>query len=139
MELLILNTNLESISILDYLESIIWTDRYNKCGDFEIVTFANQDIMDILKENYYLWIADSEHVMIIESRKTKSDSENGNKLVVTGRSLESILDRRITWETTELKGNLQDSIKKLLDENIINPSIAERKIDNFVFEKKRRP
>ena len=37
MELLVLNTDYESIAVIDTYESFIWTDRYNSYGDFEIV------------------------------------------------------------------------------------------------------
>lgn len=36
MELLVLNTTFESIAVVDTYESLIWTDRYNAYGDFEI-------------------------------------------------------------------------------------------------------
>ena len=36
MELTVLNTNLDAVSIIDVYESFIWTDRYYACGDFEI-------------------------------------------------------------------------------------------------------
>ena len=52
---------------------------------------------------------------------------------VTGRSLESMLDRRIVWTQTILNGNLQNGVQQLLNENLINPTNADRKIDNFIF------
>ena len=36
MEILVLNTNFESVYIIDSCISMIWTDRYNEYGDFEI-------------------------------------------------------------------------------------------------------
>lgn len=36
MDLLVLNTDFESISVIDTYESMIWTDRYNAYGDFEL-------------------------------------------------------------------------------------------------------
>ena len=36
MDLYILNTKFEAIAILDYYESLIWTERYYREGDFEI-------------------------------------------------------------------------------------------------------
>lgn len=134
MEFLVLDTTFQAVDILDTFESAIWVDRYSKYGDFEIETPATIDIFKMLQSDYYLWSNESEHVMIIESKSIKSDAEDGNRLITSGRSLESILDRRIVWTQTVLKGSLQDGIKKLITDSIIAPTIPERKIDNFIFE-----
>lgn len=133
MELFAVNTNFESVSVVDEFESLIWTDRYDRAGDFELYMSMDQNLLNYLRPDYYLWNASSEHTMIIEQINITSDVEDGNKLLVSGRSLESILDRRVIWEQTVFSGNLQEAIRAMLYENIINPSIAERRIDNFVF------
>lgn len=129
------NTNFQIEGIIDGYESIIWTDRYSAYGDFEIYTNISLEHIDLLQKERLLWIEDSEHQMIIEEIETKSDVELGNYLTVTGRSLESILCRRIVWNRTILNGNLQDCIQQILNENIINPSLSVRKIPNFIFKK----
>lgn len=133
MELLVLNTDFESIAVIDTYESMIWTDRYNSYGDFEIFFAMDTQLLQYLKEDYYLWLKDSEHCMIIEDIKINADTEEGNHLIVTGRSLESILERRIIWGQRVFNGNLQNGIQTMLNECIISPSIADRKISNFVF------
>lgn len=139
MEFLVLNTKFETVAILDVFESFIWTDRYSKCGDFEIYTSSDRQIIETLKEDFYIWTEDSEHVMIIENRKIITDVEEGNKFLVSGRSLESILDRRIVWNQILLDGYLQGQIKRLLNENVINPEDPNRKISNFIFEETDDP
>jgi hypothetical protein len=134
MEIFVLNTNFESVAIVDTFESMIWTDRYNAYGDFEIYLPMDSDMLEYLKEDYYLQIKESDHCMIIEDISITSDVENGNYLTITGRSLESLLERRIVWGQKVLTGNLQDAIETLLNESIISPSITERKIDNFIFQ-----
>lgn len=134
MDIVVLDTNLDPISIADIYESFIWTDRYYECGDFELYTSIEGAIPDHIKQDYYLQNPNSEHVMVIEKLAIKTDSENGNHLTVTGRSLESILDRRVIWKQTTLTGNFQNGIKRILTENIISPSDNSRKINNFVFE-----
>lgn len=139
MELLILNTKFETVDVLDVFESLIWTDRFFKCGDFEIYTTTDVDIVKKLKMDYYLQNEASDHMMIIESAQIKADVENGSKLIVKGRSLESILDRRIIWNQTILDGYLEEEIEKILNENVINPIMAVRRISNFRFEKSGDP
>ena len=139
MEILVLNTDFESVDIVDSFKSMIWTDRYNSYGDFEMYLTINPDILKHLKEDYYLWLKDSEHCMIIEDSAIDSDTEDGNHLIVTGRSLESILERRIIWGQKVLTGNLQLAIQTLLNDSIISPTIQDRKIDNFIFEPSTDP
>lgn len=134
MDLTILNTNLDAVSIVDTYESFIWTDRYYKYGDFELYAAMRDGILDYIKQDYYIQSRDSEHVMIIEKLLISSDVEEGNHITITGRSLESILDRRIIWGQKTLRGNLQNAIKTLLNECIISPSDSNRKISNFIFE-----
>lgn len=142
MEVTILNTEFKPIGIIDNYKSLIWTDRYDEAGDFELHIPLQGKIPENLEKDYYLRNENSEHMMIIESLTVETDIESGATLVVSGRSLESILDRRIVWDkrvfyrkTAESeKPNLQYIIGQLLNENIIDPSIIIRKISNFIFE-----
>ena len=92
MDILVLNTKFESVAILDRFESLIWTDRFMECGDFEIYTAMDSKLLQYMKQDYYLYSADSEHMMIIEQLRVETDSEDGNHLKILGRSLESIID-----------------------------------------------
>ena len=142
MEATLLNLNFEAVGIIDQYKTFIWTDRYDEAGDFEIHIRMNKDLPSTMLKEYYLWCPASEHLMIIESRYIESDSEQGAFFVAMGRSLETLLERRIVWNKTTfqidantgVKPNLQNGIKKLITENVINPSIEARKIPNFIFE-----
>ena len=134
MDITVLNSKFEAAAIVDSYKSFIWTERYNEYGDFELcVPMADPSVKELLIDRY-LRIRDSEYVMIIDTLQVDSDSEDGNYLIVTGKSLESILERRIVWGLKTLSGNFQNGIKTLLEENIISPSNVDRKIENFVFE-----
>lgn len=134
MEIYVLNKNFETVAIVDSYTSLIWTDRYYQAGDFELYLPTSINALNTFIPDYYLWNKDSEHLMVIEDLKTTSDLEEGNNLTVTGRSLESILDRRIIWSQTNITGSLHDAIKNILTNNIISPEIQERTIPNFIFE-----
>lgn len=134
MDITVLDKNLNPVAIMDTYESFIWSDRYKECGDFELYTPMTNDILTYIKQDYYLCNRSSEHVMIIEKLLISSDVETGNYLTVTGRSLESILNRRIIWNPITLNGNFQNIIHNLLIANVISPSDSARKIDNFIFE-----
>lgn len=133
----ILDTEFKSVMLIDSFESTIWTDRYREEGDFEVFLFPSKEIIANAKDDYYLYNPSSEHLMIIERQEITTDVEEGARFIVTGHSLESILKRRIVWSQTTISGSLQNGIKKLIDENIINPEVEARKISNFVFKESR--
>ncbi len=138
MDVLVFDTSFNEIGIADVYDSLIWTDRYNEYGDFEICTAATYDMVSLFKQNYYLKLNSSEHVMIIEKIEIDSNIEEGPRLIVSGRSLESILDRRIIWKKRIFDdADFETMIHTLLDENVINPTVdtggTDRKIPNFIF------
>lgn len=134
MDLYVLDENLNAVALIDSYTSLIWTDRFQECGDFELEMSVDLDLLDYIKQDRYLWRQDSEHVMIIEELAFNTDEEKGNIVTISGRSLESIINRRIVWGLMNVTGNLQEQVEEMFDANIINPSKPERKITNFVFE-----
>lgn len=135
MNILVQNEKFETVAMVDSFKSLIWTDRFNDIGDFELEIPINSKLLKYVNHNYYLITDVSEHVMIIDSIFEESAFDKGDFVTVSGYSLENILSRRIVWGFKSFKGNLQEFIEILLKESIIEPTIAERKIDNFIFRK----
>lgn len=144
MEVYILDDTFQTIYNIDLFESLIWTERYNGCGNFELYTPMSEGIIEIVnliqkkmkaRLDCYAWIKESESVMIIEDLEIKTDSETGNHLIISGRGLESILERRIVWGQIQIRTSLQTGIQKLLNLSIINPTDKDRTISNFIFSK----
>lgn len=139
MKLNLLDENLELVDVIDKFSSLIWTDRFYEPGDFELYIPYTKHFVDVLKMGYYLTQKQSNKVMIIESIEFSSSLDEGTIIIVTGRSLESILDRRIIWNLTILDGNMQNQLEILLNDNVINPKISYRAIKNFIFRKVSNP
>lgn len=140
MNIQVFNQNFEIVAIISEYESFIWTDRYNKPGDFELYSPIDSDTLQYLVRDNYIRLDTSEHLMIIEDIIYQSDVDSsGSHVQVKGRSLESILDRRIIWGKKDVDGNLQDVVIDLLNDCIINPAMDERRIDNFIFERNVDP
>ena len=55
MEVTLLDDNFEELYVLDVFKSLIWTDRYWKCGDFEIVVSPVTDVLAQLLNTSYLF------------------------------------------------------------------------------------
>jgi len=118
MDLYIFNKSFDTVAVIDEYESFNWTDRYNKAGDFELTLLITSELLSVLKSDYYVYFSQSEHLMIIEGVEIQVDEEKGNRLIVTGRSLESLLERRIVW--TKKKFNLAMNFQRSIVELVIN-------------------
>lgn len=120
--------------ILDSYLSSIWTVRYDQYGDFEICAPYSKDIFDEIKLDNYIMRPDSDRMMVVEDIQIDTDAEGGNQIIFSGRSIESILDRRVLFDQTIVVGNTQDGVKFLLDGNAISPSDEKRKLP-IIFRK----
>lgn len=131
------------IGVVEKYSSLIWADRYDECGDFELTVIYSPELKDLLQKDRYVSIEYSNRTAVIEKVEISKDEDGNASMIITGRTIEIIMDRRIVLKKTEFKKedekkpNLQESMKKLIDENIINPEDAARKIPNFVFSVSR--
>lgn len=133
MEALILNREFQTQCILDMFESFIWTERYSEAGDFEIYMPVNKKYLEFMNIEYYIWRSGTDRLMIIENISIETNAEDGDHITLSGRSLESILDRRVVATRFVYTGNIEEGLEKLLNENLISPEDPERKIPNFRF------
>lgn len=130
---MILDSNFELIDILDMFETFYWNDRYNSYGDFEITMPILVHHLEFIRINNYISIKESDRLMIIEDVTTKTDPEQGDKLVISGRSLDSLLTRRIIWHKIEMSGSIQAIVQNLVSQNVISASDSRRRIPGFTF------
>lgn len=139
MDLWVLDEHFETVDVLDAYDAIVWTTRYNDVGEFELTSKYNEKFVNALSMDRYVMNKISDRYMIVETVQIDHDPTEGATITAKGRSLESILDRRIIWNKTTLKGNLQNGIKKLLYENIIEPADTRRTILDFRFKDSTDP
>ena len=134
MYIYVLDKNLKRIGLIDNYVSLIWTTRYYFCGDFELYLPVTTEFINMLQIGYYLETTESKYVMIIESIDIKTDIENGNYLTVSGRSVESLLDRRIVANRLSANNQPIETLATYLVEwNFTNPMTekALRKMDEI--------
>lgn len=105
--LILLDEKFEDYRVVDEYVSLIWTTRFREPGDFELqVPASQQNIEDYIPDRYlfstdfYVKTDTQEyaHLMIIETVELSE-----NVLKITGRSLKSILERRIIWGRDTIK------------------------------------
>ena len=93
-ELYILDENYQDVAVIDSYNSLIWTERFDEFGDFELHMPSNRDMREMLKKGTVLSIENSYRMMVVESVE-EGPSESGWSLAFKGRSLEKVLSDRV--------------------------------------------
>lgn len=130
MYIYVLDNELNRIGLIDNFVSLIWTTRYYSYGDFELYVPINNELIEILQIGRYLQTTESDTVMIIEGVHMMTSAENGNYMTVSGRSVESLLTRRVLTYRTYLNGPLELCLINFVKNNFVDPLYGDaRKID----------
>ena len=116
------------VQLVEKYSSLVWTERYQEAGEFVLNIPLNAANLNTFQRNYYLKFTDSDEVMIIESINIDNKYDEP-ELKVTGRSLVSILERRINAsKALELnlnkivyQGSLHDVVDSIIKDEITEP------------------
>lgn len=137
-EVYILDSDFQTLGVIDEFLSCIWTERYSKAGDFELYCPVNEKTTALLYRpaddlsDRYATIKDSDTYMVVENVLLTTDAEDGDRYTVTGRSIESILDRRVIWDRYYAENvSISSVISSLVTRNATNPSDNNRRLDIF--------
>ncbi len=95
MEIYILNSLFQHVDVIDEFISFIWTERFKRVGDFQLVMNANSANRRKLPTGTRLVIEKSKRVMTVETIEDGVNDEGIATLTFSGRSLEYILDNRL--------------------------------------------
>jgi len=126
MDVYVADSNLQTVALVDYAKSVIWHTEYCGAGNFELYVPANETALSVLREGHFLYRKDNETTMIIEKIDIQTSFENGNYIIVSGRSAESVIGRRIVWSQTNLSGRVCECVKSLLNTNLISAEGSRR-------------
>lgn len=128
MEIKIYDKSLKKIKMLDKFSYFTASQAYNEVGNFELR--CPVDLFQWLKNgNYLMHSNDFQHAYIVEYVEKDTDEEGVGYLLVKGRSIDSIFDRRVCigkriFQTVEPA----QIISQLITDNVISPADAARKI-----------
>lgn len=122
MYLAVLDESMIIQHICEDYKSVVWTERFHGFGDFKLVVPGTLENLRIYQLDYYLYTKGTNKLMIIEQVELNTEYGKESLLTVSGRSLESILDRRVMhpypmWDGTLLckhertRGKVKDVIK----------------------------
>lgn len=90
MDLYTLDNKFRKDKVIDKFDSVIWTERYAKSGDVNLVVNPTATMRSILTEGTFLALDGTKEVMLLETALV----EDG-KLKVTGNTLDLFLNQRV--------------------------------------------
>lgn len=99
MELTVLDDNFQPVELVENYKSLIWSERYDKAGDFQLTSedvgyMVNLLKLDVADAHSYVTLRESTVPMVVEVHKTEKKKGAAPLLTVTGRSFETVLERR---------------------------------------------
>lgn len=140
----VFDEDVKCVGIVDQYISLVWSDRYDECGEFELEVPYTKNYKELLKQNYYCTVDYTNRFAIIEKIEMNNEEGSAPKMIISGRSLECILERRVIVSNTEFGSDeedfpLQDAVESILTDSFIDPEESERRVDNFVFDRSNDP
>ena len=100
MDLFILDALNRRIHLIDQYISLIWTERFQTYGDFQLDVVSTHEMRSLLVPDTYLAMSESNYVMRIESYEDKYNADGQRLLTIKGRSFEAILLDRTAKDST---------------------------------------
>ena len=139
MDIYILDEKLNTVANYDFYKSIIWSNRYYKTGDFEMIIPLVKDVKEKIRQDYYIYRDRDYKDRIAERPKIIEKVElienaGENSLLVSGRDVTALLERRAIYPTEILNGNYETCILNLINNHAINSKDPKRIIDIFDIE-----
>lgn len=107
MELVTLDPTFQPVRLIENYDSLIWSERYSTAGDFELVSYDVQNALKLLPLESYVAIRESTVPMLVEVHKISKPKNQPASVTITGRSFESVLERRASSFGMPTTGPLQ--------------------------------
>jgi hypothetical protein len=95
MDLITLDAQNHESKLIENYDSLIWTERYNTVGDFQLLTGNIDQFMEALPEGTVVSLRETTVPMIVETHEIVRKKNAPEQLKITGRDYCSVLDRRV--------------------------------------------
>lgn len=130
-----IDTEFNFIQEIDDYESLSWTRRWHKSGEFELHINANKQGVHSLQKGRLVLC--KKKVGIILHRELRQGPKGDEQVMVKGAGLSTILGRRITIPPTgsaydRINGRAETIMKDYITRNCIAPTDSRRIIHNLV-------
>lgn len=129
---ILLDKDFMPLNAVDEYDSAIWAERHREYGDFELYGRPEKLLAQGVTTGRYLTKQGSDRVMFIQSINIDEEVDEGVFVTATGKSLESMLMRRVVWPPINLNGTISQCVRTLLESTFIRPDDAKRHVPDFL-------
>lgn len=127
--MLLVYDDFELCGVVASYTTLAWRERYNTISDFELSMPFDAETLALLKYGRVLYKRDTQKAMFVESVNIYKDVYNVERVIIKGRGVEAILERRIA--TLEGEKLISVAIKEVLEQNFTKATNTKRNIHNF--------
>lgn len=125
------NETFEAIGQITQIKSVNWGKYFTKYYEFKISVFASEQNVEILKNGNIIW-GGKTNAGIIDVVQIDRDSNGQILLTIKGRTLESLLLRRVIDKTQNFKNkHVSTIVYSLVKEYFISSSNSSRNLPWF--------
>jgi hypothetical protein len=116
------------VVVIEEPVSLIWVTRFNTPGEFELYVPATTELFSLIKTNMGKLIvtrSDKTDIMYIEYIKLIESEETGDYLIIKGRTIDCIMEKRVIgYPTTFNNIAYHTMILQLIRENLSAPTVV---------------
>ena len=122
------NGTFENIGEINQFDSLMWPDKFNGYGSFELWAPITEENSVYFKKGNILWCG-GDNAAMIEIVKSSVNSQGTKTYNVKGRTLEMLLTTRVVWGTYNAKDKHVSTIMyDIVNQTCVSPSNSKRKI-----------
>lgn len=122
------NGTFENIGEINQFDSLMWPDKFNGYGSFELWAPITEENSVYLKKGNILWCG-GDNAAMIEIVKSSVNSQGTKTYNVKGRTLEMLLTTRVVWGTYNAKNkHISTIMYDIVNQTCVSPSNSKRKI-----------
>lgn len=123
--------NFKPLGQVSAFESLTWVSRFQTGGEFELVTYFDEDKFPMMRTNNFVMRNDREQVYQIKRVELSRDDQGNYIAHITGSDIVNTLSQRIIYNTITHSGDASGFIRKIIEQNVTDAELSYRNIPQF--------
>lgn len=128
MEIYVLNKEIDILGVITVYESILWNSKLHEPGTFKAAFIFSEKMNRLLNLGNIIYKTDEAEAAVITRKYLSLNKLGEETIVIQGYMVSRYLNRRIIWNKMIMSGTPEDLMRKMVYEQVINPSDPDRRI-----------